>query len=56
MDLMANESQHSDNESYTSADLQHFPNNLTDSNVVSKDSLFASEKKEDTYTVDEKNA
>ena len=32
MDLTANDSQHSDNESNTSADLQHFPDNQTDNN------------------------
>ena len=51
---MANKSQYSDNESNTSADLQHFSNDRLDSNVTSKDSLFASEKKEDTYTIADK--
>ena len=53
-DSAANESQHSDNESNTSADHQHFPSNQMDSNVItSKDSLFSSEKKENAYTSDE---
>ena len=56
MDSTANESQHSDNESNTSADVQHFPNGQMDSNVTSTDSLFSSEKKEDASTIDEKNA
>ena len=43
-DSTANESQHSDNESNTSADLHYFS---------SKDCLFSSEKKEDAYTSDE---
>ena len=54
MDSTANESQHSDNKSNTSVDLQHFPNDQLDSNATSKDSIFASEKKEDARTNDGK--
>ena len=40
MDLTATKSQHSDNKSNASADLQHFPNDQSDSNVTSQDSLL----------------
>ena len=53
MDSTANESQHSENNSNRSADLQHFPNDQTYSKVTSKDSLFSSERKEDAYTSDD---
>ena len=51
MDFTTNESQHGENKSNTSADLQHFPSHQTDSTVTSKDSLFYSEKKEDASTI-----
>ena len=54
MDLTVNKSQLSDDESNKNADLQHVPNNQADSDVTSNDSLFASEKREDAYTIDEK--
>ena len=54
MNSTANESQHSDNKSNTSADLQRFPNDQTDSNMTSRDSLFPSEKKQDASTIKEK--
>ena len=50
MDLTANKSQHSDNKSNISAELQHFLNGQSDSNVTFQDYLFAFEKKEDTNT------
>ena len=54
MDSTTNKSQHSDNESNTSADLEHFLNDQTDSNVKSKIFLFSSEQKEDTSFIKRK--
>ena len=50
MDLSANESQHSDNKSNISAELQHFPNDKSDYNVTSQDYIFAFEKKDGANT------
>ena len=49
MDLTANQSQHSDNESNIVVDLQHVPNDKLDSNVAYQH-FFALKKKEDTNT------
>ena len=50
MDLTANKSQHSDNKSKIITELQHFPNDQSDSDVTSQDYLFVFEKEENAKT------